>query len=713
MPIIRSQIRSLCLACWLSACWLLWPSLALAQKSVDRYTPQEKAWIQANPVIRYAMYPGSRPFIFMKGDRPAGVATEYLHAIGKSSGLRFEPVHVANIRQAKLALQRKELDLLPVAPALQDGGVADNTLLTTRPYLVGTAVIMTRASTHSIFRLNELEGLHVAVRRDSLLHQLLNDRFPAISLVPVNDAQNELDAVSSGMADAAIDVDTVLLPLWRKMYFSNLHVSGAISDIVLSFRMGVRGDDPMLASVIDKSLTTLTAKQTDEMMARWMEDSDYGVTSWRVHYRFHAPEITAALLLLLALAYLYGRARKDRRRAEQSEKEKAMFLAVMSHEIRVPLSAVLSSVELLKLTRLNKNQKELLATSSSAADALLRLVDDVLDLSKLEADGLTLDNAATDVRKLVHDVVQIVRHRIDEKGLQLNLNIDVPDGTYVMLDATRIQQVVINLLTNAIKFTNHGGVTLDVALNRPGNDAASRKLAVSVCDTGIGIPPEQHTRLFHAYVQADSTIARRYGGTGLGLSISRQLIELMGGTITLHSEVNVGTTISFCIPVDLAPTRATSTEESHPAQWDQAGKAKEASVLLVEDHPAIRFVFEQQLRSIGCRVTACPDGETALRMFDSMPFDLVLMDCGLPDISGYEVTRTLRRREKDGRHTPILALSASTDAAHKMACIECGMDGLLKKPLELSLLRSEIQVWCDVELPDPAPRYDGGAEAGR
>lgn len=713
MPILRSQIRSLCLACWLSACWLLWPSLAVAQKTVERYTPQEKAWIQANPVVRFAVYPGGRPFIHMKGGQPAGVAMEYLRAIAEPSDLTFEPVHVANIREARLALQRNELDLLPVAPTLQDGSAPDDALLTTRPYFVGTAVIMTRASTANIFRLSELEGLHVAVRRDSLLHQLLKNQFPAITLVPVTDAQDELDAVSSGMADAAMDVDTALLPLWRKTYFSNLHVSGAISDMVLSFRMGVRADDPMLASIIDKSLASLTAKQTDEMMAKWMEDSDYGVTSWRVHYRFHALEITAALMLLVALVYLYGRARKDRRRAEHSEKEKAMFLAVMSHEIRVPLSAVLSSVELLRLTRLNKNQRELLLTSSSAADALLRLVDDVLDLSKLEADGLTLDYTPTDVRKLVHDMVQIVRHRVDEKGLQLNLNIDAPDDTHLLLDATRIQQVVINLLTNAIKFTNHGSVTLDIALNRPGSDATSGQLSVSVCDTGIGIPPEQHTRLFHAYVQADSTIARRYGGTGLGLSISRQLIELMGGTITLHSEVNVGTTISFCIPVQLVPAAEAPAAESRPVQWDKSGKTKAVSVLLVEDHPAIRFVFEQQLRSIGCLVTACPDGGTALRMFDSKPFDLILMDCGLPDMSGYEVTRSLRAREKSGRHTPILALSASTDAAHKMACIECGMDGLLKKPLELSLLRSEIQVWCDVELPEPASHYDGSAEAGR
>ncbi|GGA28288.1 hypothetical protein GCM10010981_16320 [Dyella nitratireducens] len=674
------------------------------------YTEQEKAWVQANPVVRFAVYPGGQPFIHLDGDQPSGVAMEYLHAMAKSTGLVFEPVNVANGAEATLALQRNELDLLPVLSSRQDGTLSAGSMLATRPYFVGTAVVITRASTGSIFQLNELEGLHVAVRRDGFLHQLLQNQFPGVALVPVASAQDELTVVSNGMADAAMDVDTALLPLWRKMYFSNLHVSGAISDVLLNFRMGVRSDDPILASIIDKSLASLTAKQTDDMMARWMDDSDYGVTSWRVHFRFHAPEITAAVTMLMALAYLYLRARKDRRRAEQSEEEKAMFLAVMSHEIRVPLSAVLSSVELLKLTRVNKNQRELLVTASSSADALLRLVDDVLDLSKLEADGLMLDSTPTDVGKLVQDMVQIIRHRVDEKGLQLNLNINVPEDVCVLLDVTRIQQVMINLLTNAIKFTNQGSVTLDVALNRSSGDAASRKLSVSVCDTGIGIPPEQHTRLFHAYVQADSTIARRYGGTGLGLSISRQLIELMGGTITLRSELNVGTIISFSIPVRLAPAGDTSVTEASITASEEPSRTQDVSVLLVEDHPAIRFVFEQQLRSIGCLVTACPDGASALRMFESKPFDLVLMDCDLPDISGYEATRTMRKREKDGRHTPILALSASTDAEHKMACIQCGMDGLLKKPLELSLLRSEIQVWCDVELPDPTSHDDSSAE---
>jgi signal transduction histidine kinase len=702
----RNPIRRFFLACLLSIGWVPAP-LSAANQTADVYTQQEKESIRANPVVRFAVYPNGQPFMHLEGGKPVGVAVEYLQAIAKASGLTFEPVVVTDIGQARQALQRHELDLLPVLTS--SGSTGTSSVLMTTPYFVGTAVVITRASTASIFELSRLQGMHVAVRCNSLIYRLLQSRYPTITLLPVATPGDELSLVSNGLADAAVDVDAMLLPLWRKMYFSNLHVSGSISDVLVRFSMGVRSDQPLLAAVIDKSLSSLTAKQTDVMMAKWMGDSDYGATSWRVHFRFHAWEISAALMAMVGLAFLYRRARRERRRAERSEREKAMFLAVMSHEIRVPLSAVLSSVDLLRRTRVSKHQAALLATAGSAADALQRLVDDVLDLSKLEANGLQLSSTPTDIRELLREVVEIVRHKVDQKGLQFKVDIDISEA-HILLDAMRLQQILVNLLTNAVKFTHHGSVALRVVLERSDGGSIQRKLTVSVCDTGIGIPPEQHTRLFHAYVQADSTIARRYGGTGLGLSISRQLIELMGGAISLRSEVNVGTTISFWIPVQLASTQMAGPGKDSSARGStEPGLARHVSVLLIEDHPANRFVFEQQLRSIGCKVTACADGASALRVSNHALFDLVLMDCDLPDMSGYELARAMRERESESdRHTPILALSASTDATHKMACIDCGMDGILKKPLQLSLLCSEIRVWCDVDLPDPGVFDDEG-----
>ncbi|GLQ86866.1 hybrid sensor histidine kinase/response regulator [Dyella flagellata] len=673
--------------------------------SAERYAQPELDRIHANSVVRYAVYPG-QAFAPQDGDPSNGVQMEYLRAIARTSGLVFRPVEVTDVEQATLALRQHELDLLPVLSSSQNAQPAPGLITMTRPYLVATAVVIARGATANIFRLSELEGLRIAVRRDSLLHRLLGQQLPAVTLMPVVDANEELALVSRGLADAAVDVDAVLLPRWRKLYFSKLHVAGTISDLLLTFRMGVRSDDAVLLAMLDKALASLTAEQTDVLMAKWLGDSNYGAPSWRVHFRFHAPEITAALILLIGLICFYLRACRERRRAVRGEQEKSLFLAVMSHEIRLPLSAVLSAVELLRHTRISRRQKKLLATAGTAADALLRLVDDVLDLSKLGAGGMHLNNAPTNVAALARNMVEIVKHQAAQKGLALKLHTEVPDDARVLLDATRFQQVVINLLGNAIKFTHQGSVTLEVTLTANGDDATSRKLSVRVTDTGIGIPAQQRSRLFRAYVQADSTIARRYGGTGLGLSISRQLVELMGGSIDLRSEVNVGTAISFRLPVQLAPIEATTTPDRR-TRHPKPGRAKAVSVLLVEDHPASRLVFDEQLRSIGCQVTACADGTSALRFFGSKVFDLVLIDAGLPDLSGYEVTRMMRERENDGHHTPIYSLSAYTDTAHRMACIEHGMDGVLKKPLELSLLRAKIRDCCDVELPDPKDSNDG------
>jgi CheY-like chemotaxis protein/anti-sigma regulatory factor (Ser/Thr protein kinase) len=288
----------------------------------------------------------------------------------------------------------------------------------------------------------------------------------------------------------------------------------------------------------------------------------------------------------------------------------------------------------------------------------------------------------------------------------------VPTGAIVIADPARLRQVLINLLSNAVKFTEQGSVTLAMTLHRNEGMDLPAQLSVEVRDTGIGISAERRNRLFRAYAQADNTISRRYGGTGLGLNICRQLIELMGGTIELHSEVNIGTTVSFNIPVTIgqADEDTVSAASSRPADEaaallpERKPPSKQASILLIEDHPANRFVIEQQLQIIGCHVVSCMDGASALRLYHAKSFDMILMDCDLPDMDGYTLTRMIRAREHGShRHTPILALSASTDANHRMQCIESGMDGLLEKPLQVALLQSELALWCDIDL-DPPPQ---------
>lgn len=693
-------------------CALL-PAIGRAQTQ-ELFTPEERAWIAAHPVVKYAGYPDWHPFEYIENGKVSGVAIEYLSAISHASGLRFQPVlenDPQQRHQAQHALERGEVDLLPTVASENFSNASTHPqALLSDPYFVGTAVIITRDSSPPIFALEKLRGMRVAVRGQGFLRQLLSERFPDIELVPGSNAEEVLEAVAQGKADAALGVDAALMPLWRRKYLNTLHVSGTVNDALLSIRMSVRSDMPELVSIINKTMASLTAKQTDEMMAKWMDDTDYGAPSWRVLIRFHTVEIFGFLALLMIIVALLFVARRDRRRAIRSERDKAAFLAMMSHEIRLPLGAVLSSVDLLRTTTLGTRQQQIVDNAIAAADALHHLLDNVLDLSKLEVNGVNLERLPFEPEKLGHDVIGMVRHKAQAKRLQLLFQSHIPAGTVVVADPTRLRQILINLLSNAVKFTEQGSVMLEMILHPSEGVDRSAQLLVEVRDTGIGIPAERRHRLFHAYSQADATISRRYGGTGLGLSICHQLIELMGGTIQLDSEVNVGTTVSFTIPVTLVASDGApeAADSAHPITGAVAelprrkpnSPPKRASILLVEDHPANRFVIEQQLQAIGCQVTACMDGSAALHAAHSKSFDMILMDCDLPDMDGYTLTRMIREQESTTNHrTPILALSASTDADHHMRCIDSGMDGLLKKPLQLGLLRSELALWCDIELP--------------
>ncbi|WP_380007606.1 ATP-binding protein [Dyella humi] len=690
---------------------VLVPAIGWAQTR-ELFTPEEQAW--------YAGYPDWHPFEYIDNGKVSGVALEYLAAISRTSGLTFQPVLEADPtqkHQAERALDRGEVDLLPaVASENFTKTSAHPHALLSDPYFVGTAVIITRDSSPPVFALEKLRGMRVAVRGQGFLCQLLSERFPDIVLVPRANAEEVLKAVAQGKADAAIGIDAALMPVWRRKYLNTLHISGTVNDALLSIRMSVRSDMPELMSIINKSMTSLTAKQTDDMLAKWMGDTDYGAPSWRVLVRFHVPEMLTAGTLLTVIIALLLIARRDRQRAIRSERDKAAFLAVMSHEIRLPLGAVLSSVDLLRQTSLDGKQQQIVDNATTAADALHHLLDNVLDLSKLEVNGMKLEWLPFELEKLGHDVIEIVRHKAQAKHLKLVFRPHIPARAVVVSDPTRLRQVLINLLSNAVKFTERGSVVLEMTLHQSEGMDLPAQLSIEVRDTGIGISAERRKRLFRAYAQADNTIARRYGGTGLGLNICRQLIELMGGVIELDSEVNVGTTVSFNIPVTLGTAeQSKSAEPARPAtvaelpRRKRSSSPKQASILLVEDHPANRFVIEQQLQAIGCHVTSCMDGASALRMQHAELFDMILMDCDLPDMDGYTLTRMIRERESSTpRRTPILALSASTDASHRMRCIECGMDGVLRKPLQLALLRSELALWCDIELPPVPPSQTDG-----
>ena len=471
-----------------------------------------------------------------------------------------------------------------------------------------------------------------------------------------------------------------------------------------------------LLALFALALTFILARRLARHLSQPLSAMGQAVSAIQAgNYQTTLPEVGEGELQALArhinnLAHGLANASEEQQRAmalliqarEQSElanRTKSDFLAMMSHELRTPMNGVLGMLQLLETTEMTEEQAEYAALATESTEHLLKVINDILDFSRIERGALELERIPFSLLDLLHSSIQVFQHSAQQRGLQLQLELQSGlEQLQMQGDPTRIRQILVNLIGNALKFTENGSIRVHASWQALDNQVLWFSCAVH--DSGIGISPQRLEHMFDAFQQADTSISRRYGGTGLGLPIARTLAERMGGTLRAVSQEGQGSVFTLEIPLPFS-LQAAEVPHEHlaPAQSGQG-----QPVLLVEDNPVNQTVIEAMLRSLGYQVSLVGDGAQAVHQVTQQDYAAILMDCRLPIMDGYEATRQIRRLP-ECTDLPIIALTANALQGDREACLQAGMNDYLAKPFKRADLQQILQRW----LP---PRPSTGSQEG-
>lgn len=679
-----------------------WSKPLGASKELLNFTPKEQAWIDNHKEIRYVIDNHFEPLEYLAkdGNTYSGIASSYLSLLSQKTGITFKRVPTNVWSQSVEKVNAREADMYT---CLTRTPKRDQVVNFTHPYIIMPQVFITRNDVKFMTDIKELYGKKVVLVEGYAQSEIIQKEHPQIHAIIVKDIVDAFKAVVEGDAYAYIDLLPVASSYIQKSGFSNLKISG-ISKYESEFRMALRNDwDSEGIAILNKAIDSISEDERNSIYNQWVQvkydkNIDYTIVF----------QIAGAFLLIIMGTLFWNRklsAEIDKRRevelalqelnkklliatqeAQSATNAKSNFLSNMSHEIRTPMNSILGFAELLDEQIEDKKLKSFIKTIRSSGETLLMLINDILDLSKIESGKFEIITKATPIKKLLEETIAPFTLQAERKDLNLELHIDKNIPEVIFVDAFRLKEIITNLIGNALKFTDAGFIKVVVEVHHIHNHLSKIDIVISVQDSGIGIPKEAQSKIFNMFEQQENQDARKYGGTGLGLAISKKLAMLMGGSLDVQSDVGKGSTFILKLNnLDIASLQNETVLNDLAFNYTAIDFEK-AVILVADDVEQNRKLIKESFDATLIEVIEAVNGEDAIEKVKTYPIDLILMDIRMPVLDGYSATRII----KESFDIPIIALTASIMLEELTKIKEQRFDGYLRKPVSKNELYNEL-----------------------
>lgn len=657
-------------------------------------------WLKQHNKLTLGIDANSEPFEFIndKGDY-SGISSDYVNILAKKLKLNLTTDDNHNWNDLLSMLKSGKIDILPAIVKTKDRSQFINF---TEPYLSFPMVITTRKDKLFVQNLNDLKGHKVGIVMGYFIEELLKRDHPELNLVKVNNTKLGLQLLNSGKLDGFIANLAVVTHILNTSNLNMVRISSS-TPYNLDLAIGVRKGLEPLVPILNAALETIDKDTRATIANRWLALNINLGTSFKEYLLWSTPII---LLLTLIIIYVIRSNKKlqfvinERKKIEKSlEKARSVaesanqakdeFLANISHEIRTPMNAVVGMAHLLRQSQLNDEQITYIETLNNSADTLIALIDDLLDLSKIDSGKMEIESINFSLYELITEVKSQIMVKVEQEKVNFDIDISSTIPEIIKCDPLRLKQILINLLSNAVKFTKQGKIKLTVKIFEQLDNGMIIQFSIS--DTGIGMTQKQLQKLFHTYSQADSSTTRKYGGTGLGLSISKKLSGMMGGNIWVESEFGNGSTFHFTIRclsttpllIENSPENDINVLSSTAHDQNNIANLLNKKILLVDDNEVNLTIAYKILSQTGMKVSSAQNGKQALNALESKTFDAILMDIQMPVMDGYTATRIIKENP-DWQHIPVIAMSANVLVTDVQKAMDSGMDAHIAKPLKIN-----------------------------